>query len=111
MYICEVVNTQTNINEKILYLDSFYSNLFLKNNSKGIIKIIFNKQEMSIHGDDIIEKKEGYCKRYIDNDYFEWRKARINDNDNIATLVSVDYQAKPDINENDIIKNFENKYN
>ena len=111
LYICEVVNTQTNINEKILYLDSFYSNLFLKNNSKGIIKIIFNKQEMSIHGDDIIEKKEGYCKRYIDNDYFEWRKARINDNDNIATLVSVDYQAKPDINENDIIKNFENKYN
>ena len=66
---------------------------------------------MSIHGDDIIEKKEGYCKRYIDNDYFEWRKARINDNDNIATLVSVDYQAKPDLNENDIIKNFENKYN
>ena len=38
-------------------------------------------------------------------------KQEINDNDNIATLVSVDYQAKPDINENDIIKNFENKYN
>ena len=59
----------------------------------------------------LLKKKKGYSKRYIDNDYFEWRKARINDNDNIATLVSVDYQAKPDINENDIIKNFENKYN
>jgi hypothetical protein len=108
LYICEVVNLQTKVNERILYLDSFYSNLYLKNNSSGIIRIIFNKLEITIHGDDIIEKKEGYCKRYIDNqNYFEWRKAKINENDNIASLISVDYLAKPGINENDIIKNYE----
>ena len=110
LYICEVVNSQTKVNERILYLDSFYSNLYLKNNNNGIIRIIFNKQEITIHGDDIIEKKEGYCKRYIDNpNYFEWRKAKINENDNIASLTSVDYLAKPGINENDIIKNFEHQ--
>ncbi len=77
LYICEVVKSQTKVNERILNLDSFYSNLYLKNNNNGIIRKIFNKLEITIYGDDIIEKKEGYCKRYIDNpNYFKWRKAK-----------------------------------
>ena len=35
------------------------------------------------------------------------KSKKINENNYIASLISVDYLAKPGINENDIIKNYE----
>ena len=109
LYNCYVVNTDTNLNEKILYFDPFYSNLFLKKNNQGTIKIYYNTQEISIVDKKFIEKKEGYCKRFIDNNSnFEWRKAKVNEINKVPTLISVDFTAKPNLNNEDIILNYEN---
>ena len=112
LFICEVVNTDTNINEEILYLDSFYSNLFLKNNKKATIKIIYNKQIISILNNNIIEKKDGYCKKFIDNENnYEWRKAKINEKNYVPTVISVDYTSKLILGQNDIVLDFDNDNN
>ena len=107
LFICEVVNTHTHLNEEILYLDSFYSNLFLKNSKKGIIKITLNKNEISIFNHNIVEKIDGYCKKFIDNETnFEWRKAKINDNTNVHTIISVDHPFKVNCGQNDFVIDF-----
>ena len=112
LFICEVVNTDTNINEEILYLDSFYSNLFLKNNKKATIKIIYNNQIISILNNNIIEKKDGYCKKFIDNENnYEWRKAKINEKNYVPTVISVDYTSKLILGQNDIVLDFDNDNN
>ncbi len=109
LYNYFVVNTDTKINEKILYFDPFYSNLFLKKNNQGTIKIYYNTQEISILDKNFIEKKDGYCKRFIDNNInYEWRKAKVNYKRKVPTLISVDFTSKPILNSDDIILNYEN---
>ncbi len=109
LYNYYVVNTDTNLNEKILYFDPFYSNLFLKKNNQGTIKIYYNTQEISILDKNFIEKKDGYCKRFIDNNInYEWRKAKVNYKRKVPTLISVDFTSKPILNSDDIILNYEN---
>ena len=81
----------------------------MKKNNQGTIKIYYNTQEISIVDKKFIEKKEGYCKRFIDNNSnFEWRKAKVNEINKVPTLISVDFTAKPNLNNEDIILNYEN---
>ncbi len=112
LFTCEVVNTDTHLNEEILYLDSFYSNLFLKNSKRGTIKIILNKDEVTIYNHNIVEKKDGYCKKFIDNENnFEWRKAKINENTKVPTILSVDYPSKFRFGKNEIVLDFNDDNN
>ena len=112
LFTCEVVNTDTHLNEEILYLDSFYSNLFLKNSKRGTIKIILNKDEVTIYNHNIVEKKDGYCKKFIDNENnFEWRKAKINEKNYVPTVLSVDYTSKLILGQNDIVLDFDDDNN
>ena len=84
----------------------------MKNNKKANIKIIYNKKIISILNNKINKKKDGYCKKFIDNENnYEWRKAKINEKNYVPTVISVDYTSKLILGQNDIVLDFDNDNN
>lgn len=86
-----VINSSTNLEEKIRYYDPLYSNNFIRSskpNDNIHIKIrVEANEEMSHHEKGIIIKKSGYAKFQAGENSTEWRECKVKETgraDNIA---------------------------
>ena len=96
------------IEDKIMFYESLYSNISIKNSNSAELKIIVKDEEIELTRDQIIIKKDGYGMIYIgktDDNEYEWRKCKIKNFQ--PELISVDYKTKPQLSQNEIIENIE----
>ena len=99
VFECYVVNEKEKIDERILFFESLYSNMYLKNQKKAEIKFVFNSVEMSINENGrMIKKDPGFAKFYWNplRD-FEWRKCKIassGERDKEIIYISCDFPSK-----------------
>ena len=79
LYECKVVQRETT-EERLLYFDSLFSSVYLKNNPQANIKIVLKPTEMTIVDKDLVHKVEGFGKVFYNlntNDY-KWNKCKVN---------------------------------
>ena len=95
------------IEDKIMFYESLYSNISIKNSNSAELKIIVKDEEIELTRDQIIIKKDGYGMIYIGNpnNEYEWRKCKIKNFQ--PELISVDYKTKPQLGHDEIIENIE----
>jgi hypothetical protein len=101
-------NNEISLDDKIMFYESLYSNMHLKNTQNAELKIVIKDEEIEFSKYEIIVKKDGYCKIYLGNpniNEYEWRKCKFKNNE--PELISVDHKTRFQVNNDEKIENIE----
>ena len=95
LYECKVVQRETT-EERLLYFDSLFSSIYLKNNSQANIKVELKPTEMTLMDKDLIHKVEGFGKVFynLNTDDYKWNKCKVNVRKQEASFKLFDIQNK-----------------
>ena len=101
-------NNQISLDDKIMFYESLYNNMHLKNSQDAELKIVIKDEDIEFSKYEIIIKKDGYCKIYLgdpnENEY-EWRKCKFKNND--PELINVDHKTRFHADNDEKIENVE----
>ena len=91
------------LEDKIMFYESLFSNISLKNLNSAELKIVVKDEDIELTRDQIIIKRDGYVKIIIgeNKNEYEWRKCKLKNFQ--PELNSVDYKYKPRLKDDEIM--------